>query len=388
MTRHYGHGFVVALVAFPLGAACSSPTGSPASGGAGDAGVPPPASSSGSSGALPACTSSPVVDVGLSSADMDAAFPPYAAWACTLVYVARDGALVMRDLTSGREERIAEPIEKPRRPAISGVSGVPTVAWEATQDGKRVVRVRTGSAVSTVTGSFVSAGEPRVSGAAVVFTAFLGPTDLDDTDVWVQEGRQATARLAVGGAGQQRFADISAGAIAVTDFSEDPTGVYDPGAKHLADIVVLDRASGAVTARRLPGKQAFPMLIADGRIGYLSWVDVQPQPKFTAYQIRAGGITAPVSADVKIADVVNQGEVPMRPAGQDGVFEWISSPPGSSNPGAAALYRAPADASQPPVAVSGLESLPLFAPAPASRFTVLAVLNGDSLGPRLRAVPR
>ena len=55
-----------------------------------------------------------------------------------------------------------------------------------------------------------------------------------------------------------------------------------------ADIVLLDRRSATRTTRKKPGKQAFPMLGAAGKIATLDWNLVHPEPKLSAYELRVG----------------------------------------------------------------------------------------------------
>jgi hypothetical protein len=349
----------------------------------GTAGSPP-----GANPAPPAsCNASAAADVEVASDDLNG-FPPYAVAGCSLAYVSRAGELVLRDLGTGRETRLAAADERPRRPAVSAE----IVAWEADLDGRSVVRVHslasaagTPDATVTVTGSFVAAGEPRVSGTSVVFTAWNTAPPLGESDVWLYEARTRDARLALGGAAQQRFADVSIGYIAVTDFSEDPDGRYDGDGSDLADILVLDRASGAITRRPLPGKQAFPMLAENGVLAYLEWNGIHPEPKLTGYVLKSGTVAGNPTADRTIAEVSYVSTDYARPAVIGSTVEWIANPDGQT-----VLYRAPADGSGSPAAVQGLEALRLFAPAPSLGFTVLATspVAATELLPRLRAVSR
>jgi hypothetical protein len=335
--------------------------------------------------AAPTCDAAAATDIAVSSNDVNG-FPPYAVSGCTLVYVNGAGALVMRDLSTRAESTIAPATEHPRRPTVSS----DVIAWEADQNTRSVVRVRApaaGSTARTIEGAFASAGEPRASGSSVAFTGWNGPSPGDDTDVWLYDATTNEAHVVLGGPAQQRFPDLSSAFVAASDFSEDPDGRYDHDGKDLADIIVLDRATGVVTKRALPGKQAFPMLADGGVLAYLSWNGIHPEPKFESYELRSGPVLGDPAADKSISQVVFvAGSDPARPTVVGATIEWIANPNGTTT-----LYRAPVDASGAPTAVKGLESFHLRAPAPTTAgFTVLATsrIGASEIVPRLRAVPR
>jgi len=339
-----------------------------------------PAPPAPTSGAPPSCDASRVVDLEVSGADRDG-FPPYAVAACTLAYVNRAGDLVVRDLSgTSPEATLATASEHPRRPAVSES----TIAWEADEGGHSVVRARANAITRTVTGPFAAAGEPRVSGTSVVFTAWAEAGAGADTDVWLFDAGSGEAHLALGGAGQQRFADVSSRYIVATDFSEDPDGRFDGNETDLADLVVLDRVSGGVSTRRLPGKQSFPILGEGDAIAYLDWGSIHPEPKLQAYAVRSGLLVGPPK-DRTVATVAQVSATYARPALAGATLEWVANPDGMTR-----LYRAPLDGSAPPAVVSGLDSLRLYAPASTRAFTILATAPNTSAGtlPRLRAVTR
>jgi hypothetical protein len=347
-------------------------------------GTPPAPSASGPVPPTPGCDPTSATDIEVSGADLDG-FPPYAVGGCTLVYVSRTGDLVARDLASRAETKVAAAAERPRRPAASA----DLIAWEADEGGHSVVRVRASGVVRTVPGAFASSGEPRVNGSTVAFTAWKGPAATDDTDVWVFDAKTGESKEAIGGAGQQRFADISAKYVAVTDFSEDSDGTFDNNERDVADIRVLDRASGTITSRPLPGKQSFPMLGDSDVLAYLEWEGIHPEPKLVTFVLRTGNVLDNPTADRTIATVKYLSSQYARPALAGSIIEWVANPDGRTT-----LWRAPADGSALPVAVRGLDDLRLYAPAPTSSgtdrgFTVLATSRGasDSI-PRLRAVAR
>lgn len=313
-------------------------------------------------------------------------YPPYASSGCSLAYVSTSGELVLRDLASKKETVLAPASDRPRRPAMSSE----LVAWEAEQGRTRVVRAYLRNAVApaavTVKGQFAMAGEPRVNGHAMVFTAWTSAVERSDTDVWVYDALTQEARLAIGGAAQQRFADISAKVIVATDFSEDADGFYDGSGGDLADIVVVDRATGQITKRSAPGKQAFPMLGDDDLLAYLEWGSVHPEPKLVAYDLKVGPLFGQPTGDRTIANVTYMSSEYARPAVAGRTLEWVANPDGRT-----ALYRAPLDGSAPPARVGGLDDLQLFAPSPTSTFTVLATsprAGAGGLSPKLRGVVR
>ena len=374
----------MALIVGTLAAACGGQSASPSSGSS-SGGIPGP-------GDMPpggnpvTCDASAAADIEVSSDDLNG-FPPYAVAACTLAYVNRSGELVTRNLAAGPgvvETVIAPATEHPRRPTAS--PGL--IAWEADDHSHSVVRVFKDGLAKTIPGSFASAGEPRASGTVVAFTGWNGPSAADDTDVWLYDATSGDAHVVLGGPGQQRFADVSSAFVAASDFSEDPDGRYDNDGKDLADIIVFDRTTRAVTTRRSPGKQAFPMLADNGVLAYLAWNGIHPEPKFVDYELRTGKVLADPAADTRIAQVIYASSDYARPAVIGGTIEWIANPDGNTT-----LYRAPADGSSPPAAVKGLESFHLYAPAAlngASGFTVLATsrVGSTEIVPRLRAVPR
>jgi hypothetical protein len=337
------------------------------------------------------CDAASAQDLAVASDDLNG-YPPYALAQCSLVYLGSGGDLILRDLATKEEVTLAPASDNPRRPSasIDPGSSTPTlvVVWESTLAGASVVRVRYGERTSTVTGDFVMATEPRVREHFVAFTAWKGTTPQDDTDVWLFDASSGAARLVIGGSAQQRFADVSTTHVVATDFSEDPDGRFD-GTNDLADIIVFEIASGAVTRRAAPNKQAFPMLSKGGTLAYLSWNAIHPEPKLQSYELKAGPLFGDPAADKTIADVSYVSSDPTRPAMAGETIEWVANPDGVTS-----LYRAPADGSASPLRVSGLDDLMLYAPAPSSgtkvSFTVLAAaaVSGTDHTPRLRAVSR
>ncbi len=360
------------IAAWALLAACGGGTSSTAGdGGLGDAGA--------SDGATASCTSLGAAVPLTTSADLNA-YPPYALAGCTLVYVADTGALVRRDLTTGAEDELAPKSDAPRRPAVSS----DVVTWETVVQGVSQVVVLSGGTKRTLAGAFHHAGEPRAARGAVVFTAFATAGELGDTDVVLYDVASDTYLTVAGGPAQQRFADVSDTHVAITDFLEDPDGRYDDDGNDLADIDIYDRTTrGPLTARKNPGKDAFPKLASQDRFGYLHWGDIHPEPKFQAFGVRAGRIQGPASEDLDLADVTSALRV-VQPTARSGVIEWITD----DTAGAAHLFRAAADGSAPPHEVTGLDATTLYAPIAADGATLLAVRPRGGMTNELRVLPR
>ncbi len=364
-TRGWG-ALSVALVAV----ACGGEGNAPAPGATGDAGATP-------LGCVPASVQADVADIDL------AGYPPYAVDGCRLVFVAgpahaAPGSLVLRNLDDASETILAAAAEEPRRPAIAA----DVVAWEATVGGSSAVKVHTAGATHTLTGSFVSAGEPRVAAGRVVFAAWLSADPDGDTDVLLYDVGTGSTRAVGSGAGQQRFADVSATHVAYTDFSEDASGVYDPAGIALADVVLVNLADDTRVVVARPFKQAYPMLGADGRLVYLEWPDTaRPVPKLEGFSLRALDLAAPLAEPVTLGDVTTD-PPSIRPAAFGGLVEWVERQGGVSR-----LVRVDAAGGSEPTTVAGLEGLDLFAPAATTDLTVLAT-RGSVPGVSLRGVSR
>ena len=372
MTR--GASLSVAAAALLL-AACGGAEDSSGSGGA--------AGSAGTGGAAGG-GSCDAAAVGVEVAEIDLnGYPPYAIDGCALAFVSSPssrhaGALVLRDLATDTDVVLEPGDARPRRPSIAG----DLVAWEATLDALDVVRVRHAGATTTLSGPFHHAGEPRVARDAVVLTAWLDAPETANTDVYLYLPASDQLELVAGGPSQQRFADVSATTVAFTDFAEDPGGVYDDEGIALADVVLYDRATKALTPRSAAEKQAYPMLGSDGEVLYLEWTDLtRPVPKLEGYTIRGVSIDA-FDEPARVIATVSTDPPSIRPTARDGVVEWVQREAGASQ-----LLRAAADGSAPVEVVDGLDGLDLYAPAAASAFTILATRAGAS-PTTLRAVDR
>ncbi len=77
--------------------------------------------------------------------------------------------------------------------------------------------------------------------------------------------------------------------MVASDFAEDAEGRFDGNETGL---VILDRASGIVTTRRLPGKPSFPSL---------DWAAIHPEPKLQAHAMKSGPVATDPGADRTIA---------------------------------------------------------------------------------------
>ncbi|WP_282420972.1 hypothetical protein [Polyangium sp. 15x6] len=305
-------------------------------------------------------------------------YAPHAVAGCLLVYVHPDGSLRARDLARGGEERLAEAVEAPRRPTAFG--GV--VAWEALEAGQRVVRVRAEGATVTVTGAFDHAGEPRAAADAVVFTGWLSPDEAGDTDVFLYEPGKASVVAVASGPGQQRFPDVSNTHVAFADFAEDADGRFDENATDASDVVVMERGTGRTTRRARPGKQAFPLLGADGRVVYLEWGPMHPEPKFSAYTLIAGDVGEAGDADVAVVDIETARPY-VRPTARGKWIEWVQWRSGSP----ATLFRQPADLGAEATVVTGMEFGELHAPVAGEGMTLVATRAANG-GMVIRAAER
>ena len=311
-------------------------------------------------------------------------YPPYALDGCTLVYVAPSapgatgGALYRRDLATGQEILLETAVMSPRRPAVAGE----LIAWEADVGGRSQVRVRYQNQTRDIVGQFDHAGEPRVAPDALVFTAFLGTTPESDTDVLLYDPVRDSLAPVAAGAGQQRFADVSLDYVAVTDFSEDPQGYFNE-VDSIADVLVVERATGKTTTRQREGKQAFPLLGKAGALVYLDWGSVHPEPKFSQFSLRAGSVIAPVDADVDLkGEPIHTDPAYVRPSLRGLNVDYIDTQAGSVG-----LYRVALGRASAPVLTPIVGSPQLFGPVAAEQLTLVSQpLAGQTLA--LTAVAR
>ncbi len=298
-------------------------------------------------------------------------YPPYAVDECVVLYVApsaenANGELRLRNLATREETIIAPAQTAPRRPAIAG----DWMAWEADVLGRSLIHLRHRGYVDTVIvdGAFDHAGEPRISTTAMVFTAWLGPDAMDDTDVLLYDFATTNLTTIGGGPGQQRFADISSTHAAWSDFSEDPDGRFDENAFDVADIVVLDRQTNVTTTRPRPGKQAFPMLGATDKLAFLDWNLVHPEPKLIAYDLRLADIGDSLNDSVLVESIRTAAPY-IRPVARGTWLEWIAFDDlvGSS------VWRMHTDASSLPEVVQEPSFTNRFAPAATDTMTFVGV---------------
>ncbi|MBK7585463.1 MAG: hypothetical protein IPI67_35420 [Myxococcales bacterium] len=351
-------------------------SGGASSGGSGGGAAGTTTGGSGGSAGAPDCLTK-AQGVEVADVDLDG-FPSYSVDGCQLAYVsAKNKTLILRDLASGSETEVALAAESPRRPSLAG----DVLTWEADVSGKGVVRVRNGGATTTLSGGFDHAGEPRATTDAVVFTGWTSSASDGDTEVFLYSTSTKAVTLVAGGKGQQRFADVSMTHVAISDFSEDPSGTYAGDGTTLANIIVVDRKTLDVSVRKVAGKQAFPMLGSSGSLAYLEWVTVHPVPKLQEYTIRAVPITTLMAPGIEIASV--QSEQAVRPTAHAGVAEWVVRWSSQST-----LWRAELDGSKPPLALQLGSIEVLHAPSSASSMTVLAVRKTAASAPALLAIPR
>jgi hypothetical protein len=306
-------------------------------------------------------------------------YPPYALDGCTLVYVASaegadNGALRLRDLATGQEQLLQAGVQHPRRPAVAGS----VIAWESDGVDGSQVHVRYSGGAELLQKTFALAAEPRAAADAVVFTAFQAAGATADTDVQLFDVTTQKLTPIATGSGQQRFADVSATHVAVTDFSEDPKGYFDQIGS-ISDIIVIDRATLERTVRAAEGKQAFPLLGEGGVLAYLAWGSVHPEPKFGQFRLMAGQLDAPVDDDVNIkggtAEVITNPAY-VRPSLRGKYLDYVDEPPNEEPQ----LFRANLATLAPPVAAKLPAAARLLGPVAADTLTLVAKpLAGGSL---------
>lgn len=332
-------------------------------------------SSSSSSSGSSTCSASAADGIAVAASDVYGGlpyalgYPPYAVDRCRLVFVAPDGSLHRRDLGTGTEVEVAPASESPRRPAVAGE----LLAYESTMGGVTLVRVREGDAPArtVLPAGYDHTGEPRATDDAVVFTAWRAADDTSDTDVALYLAGGTIESVSKAPA-QQRFADVSADYVAFTDFTEDPTGAFHEDAS-IADITVFDRHSKTLTTRKKPGKQAFPTIGDGGKIAYLDWGLVHPEPKFSEYDLVVGGVQASTAADAKAAHVVTTAPY-VRPTARGALLDWVDWELGASP----ALTRRKTDLSDPPAVVLTTQSA-MYGPAVTANMTVVAIQDGSAV---------
>jgi hypothetical protein len=306
-------------------------------------------------------------------------YPPYALDGCTLSYVAAEGmgALRLRDLATGNDLLLEPAAASPRRPTLAGE----LLAWEVELDGKSQVRVRYHGETRTLSGPFDHAGEPRATHDAVVFTAFLGAAPNDDTDVYLYDAIGNAVVPVATGPGQQRFADVSASHVAVTDFSEDPKGYFDEFSS-IADVLIVDRTSHESVVRKASGKQAFPLLGNSGTVAYLDWGAVHPEPKFSQFGLKSGKISLPVSMDSSLVDEdIHTDPAYVRPSLRGNYVDFVDT-----RSGQVGLYRTLVDGSSKPTQVPIAGSAQLLGPVAGDELTLVSRREGSGL--RLVALSR
>jgi hypothetical protein len=372
-----------ALVALaPLIVACSTAPGSTSSSAASSSSTS--TSSSTSSSNPGPCAASAVDGIDVIASDplggvpFTLGYPPYAIDGCTVVYVAPNGALHRRALATGDDVVLAPPSDVPRRPVVAG----DVIAWEATGGGKSVVVIDHAGVRLEVAGDFDHASEPRATLDAVVFTAWKSADPLGDADIALVDITTGTTQVIGSGPAQQRFADVDADHVAYSDFAEDPDGRFDDNETDVADIVIVDRKTLAHTTRSRTGKQAFALLGVGGKLGYLDWGLVHPEPKFHEFDFYEGDLTSDATNDQQVAHVISLSPY-VRPTARGTLFEWVDAPDLKQT-----LLRRGADLTMPAQSVAvGAQDGFLYGPATTDHLTIYGELSGSGVL-KLRAVDR
>lgn len=332
---------------------------------------------------MPRCEPSAAQEIHVTNRDVygpkqySLGYMPYAADGCSLLYVAASvdidgyGDLRLRDLETNAESIIADATTFPRRPVLAG----DWLAWEADVQGRALIHVhdRKEGKTFVIDGAFDHATEPRISTTAVAFTAWNGPDTTSWTDVAMYDLATKEVEIIGQGIGQQRFADISDTHVAWTDFSEDPDVRFDENMSDLADIVIYDRQTKKTTTMPREGKQAFPLLGATGKLAFLDWNMVHPEPKLVAYDLRVADINDSLTNSV-LVESVKTGVPYIRPAARGELLEWVQL---VENVGFE-LWRMRADATAKPMrVVRAPSSVIVYPPAASDHITVVGIQNVD-----------
>jgi hypothetical protein len=320
-------------------------------------------------------------DIVVSGVDR-AGYPPYAISGCALLYVARDGSLRLRDLTSGAEEQIAAAADAPSRPSLAGPAAEPArvVTWES--GAMQAVRVRFAGESTLVRGAYHHTGQPRAASDTVVLSGWVDSDPGGDSDVLLYAPESKALTVVGGGPGQQLFADVSDSHVVYSDFSEDSDGRFDDNGADLADLVLVDRKTGARLVHPRGGKQAFPLLTRRGSIVYLDWASSHPEPKLSAYAIavwRASG----GADDLQLATVQTLPPY-VRPSVWGDSVEWVERPASGDE----RLMRVALQGGQPAQVVFSMPGTQLFATASSAEGTLMAATTSTEPDPRLRSVAR
>jgi hypothetical protein len=315
--------------------------------------------------------------VDVSGADRSG-YPPYAVSGCSLLYVAPDGALRLRDPAS--EQLIAPASERPSRPTLAGPASDPArvIAWESGSE--QHVRVRFAGVTRSIHGTYARSGQPRATSDAVVLSAWTSSAPDSDADVLLYEPESDQLRVIGGGPGQQLFADVSATQVAFSDFSEDRDGSFDDDGQDVANLVLVERGSLQRRTLELTGKQAFPLFTQSGQLVYLSWSLGHPEPKLAAYAIMAWD--AQRDSQRTLAQIETKPPY-VRPSVFGDTVEWVERP----NIGNERLMRARVLGGAPEIAFERAGTQ-LFATASSPSATLLATLTESQASPRLLAVAR
>lgn len=338
--------------------------------------------------ALPPRTCDPSAAAGIEIAQGDAyglapyalGYPAYAAEGCTLLYVApsKDGEtggdLRLRNLATGAEIVIAEAATSPRRPVLAGA----WMAWEEEPQGRTLIHLHNyeNGITKTIEGTYHHASEPRISRTGLVFTVWWGSSTAADTDVALYDFSTQSVTMIGQGPGQQRFADISETHVAWSDFSEDPDGRFDDHALDVADIVIMNRQTQTMATRKRAGKQAFPMLGAEGKLAFLDWNLVHPEPKLIAYDLRLADIDAPLTDSVLVQSIRTSAPY-IRPTARGEFLEWV----GLVDAVRSAIFRLKTDGiTEPTMLTVDNNRVPLHRFAPIATDTMTFVGAQDSLG--------
>ena len=119
------------------------------------------------------------------------------------------------------------------------------------------------------------------------------------------------------------------------------------------------------------------MLGAKGKVAYLDWVNVQPEPKLDGYTLQIANLDAPVELDAVVSNIQTP-LIHVRPVARGTLLEWVE---GSQ------LLRRRVDLGTPAMAQPGLDGMQLVAPTASDTITLVGVQKSGA-GVELRAFAR
>jgi hypothetical protein len=113
------------------------------------------------------------------------------------------------------------------------------------------------------------------------------------------------------------------------------------------------------------------MLGAEGKIAYLNWSLVHPEPKFSAYGVQIGPIDGDGADDVAAAQLETQ-TLFVRPVVRAGRLTWVTAETGHS-----ALMQRAVDLATPAETVNVFMEGVVFGPSASNALTLVGASSTD-----------